>query len=260
MAPSPVATEPEPVALARRRLLAHRAMVVASVVGFWPLLIGAAVLGTPVLGGYLALVVVGLLLWALTGWTAKVKDAQALVTAYDKRQQERELEASLAEPPAAVAPPALPAAHPLQAVVARLQALAADDAELLSVVNGLLAQLVRLEADQAALGPTVEALTAEDPRRERVAAVLQQSGLAHEAVSTALRDLLVELTARPDDAHGELLSQTTDLLARIAAEAEVSLVSGASGASGVPAPAPVPERSPAERARAAGGAEARESR
>ena len=255
MAPSPVATVPEPVARARRRLLAHRAMVVSSVVGFWPLLIGAAVLGTPVLGGYLALVVVGLLLWALTGWTAKVKDAQALVTAFDKRQQERELEASLAEPSVAAAPPALPAAHPLQAVVARLQALAADDAELLSVVNGLLAQLVRLEADQAALGPTVDALTAEDPRRERVAAVLQQSGLAHEAVTAALRDLLVELTARPDDAHGELLAQTTDLLARLAAEAEVSSVSGASGV-----PAPVPERSPAERARAAGGAKARESR
>lgn len=252
MVHSPVSAEPASVALARQRLRAHRSLVVASVVGFWPLLIGAAVLGTPVLGAYLVAVVVGLLLWALTGWTRKVKDAQALVTAYEKRQQERELEASLAAPAVAVAPPSLPATHPLQAVVTRLQALAVGDAELLSVVDGLLLQLVRLESDQAALGPTVEALTAEDPRRERVAAVLQQSGLAHEAVSAALRDLLVELMARPDDAHGDLLSQTTDLLARLAAEAEVTGVSGAS--------APAPERSPAERARAAGGAEARESR
>lgn len=247
MVSSPSGAEPAPVVLARKRLATHRTMVVASVVGFWPLLIGTAILGTTVLGAYLALVVVGLLLWALTGWTRKVKDARALVTAYEKRKLEAELDASFAEPAPAVAPPVLPAGHPLQAVVARLEALAADDPKLRTLVDGLRAQLVRLEADQAALGPTVAALADDDPRRERVDAVLQQVGLAHEAVSAALRDLLVEHTARPDDAHAELLSQTTDLLARLSAEAEVSSVS-----------LPAGERSLAERSQAAAAAKARE--
>ncbi len=111
MVSSPSDAEPAPVVLARQRLATHRTMVVASVVGFWPLLIGTAILGTPVLGAYLALVVVGLLLWALTGWTGKVKDAQALVAAYEKRKLDAELNASIAEAAAVVAPPVLSAVH-----------------------------------------------------------------------------------------------------------------------------------------------------
>jgi len=242
--------EPEPVGLARRQLRTHRWIVMCAAVGFWPLLIVSAAYGGALgFGAYLAVVVVGLLLWALTGWTKTIKEAQALVEAYEGRRLEAAVNMSLDPPAPTPARPSLPAEHPLHAVAARLQALT-DDPELGPVVDGLVAQLTRLEADQAALGPTMEALEAQDPRRERMHAVLQETETAHAAVVASLRDLLVELTARFDEDHEVLLSQAGDLLARLSAEAEVSATVAASSSQAV-------EGSAAAQARAAAAAQTR---
>ncbi|HCH62600.1 MAG: hypothetical protein CL927_11815 [Deltaproteobacteria bacterium] len=227
MPPPPAA--PEVVLEARRRMRLHRMFVAAATVGFWPLLIGSAIIGNVALGTFLLLVLVGMFAWVFSGWTKKVKKAKAVLAAWEKRQLEAALSLDSPVTAAAPTPPLLPAGHPLTLVAARLQEGAESEPEVRAVVDGLLEQLHRIEGDLAALQPAVAALAAAgeedaDPQHTRMRAVLSQTEAMHSTVVHALRDLHLALTARPDEARDGLLAQSQDLLARHAADTEVGAV------------------------------------
>jgi hypothetical protein len=161
----------------------------------------------------------GAVLAYFTDW-AKLKSATTLLEEYPKIAAHNLLEATLAPDPE------LDAEHPLAGIAERVRGLADRDGRVLDVVDTLLVKVSEIEHDLASLTAAVEAekslgATEEDDRIQRLNAVALQKNTVLEKLAGGLRDLHVELTVRKNDDHDALLSQVSDMLNGISAEAEV---------------------------------------
>jgi hypothetical protein len=124
---------------------------------------------------------------------------------------------------------ALDANHPLKAIALRVRDLGDDSSRVSKIIDDLLAHLLQTEEDLRLLNQATEAereLADSDSEThvKRLADAMVHKENTIDQLSTALRNLHVELTDRQDDDHSMIFDQVSDLIAGIAAETEVNEV------------------------------------
>ena len=154
------------------------------------------------------------------------KDACRLIREYTRQKDQQAVEAAILADDQQPAEPT----HPVHALAQRVRKLAAAEPRIPQLVDQVCARFDQLQAE---LGSLQQAMAAEEtlgsgpnPRLERLSQVAQYKSAEQQALTDAIRDLHVELTEREGRNPDAICGQIDELLASLAAEAEVAQLTG----------------------------------